>query len=347
MAEVIVLGDIILDIIVHIPSYPQPGGDGIARAISIKSGGSAANTARALAQCGISTGLIGRAGNDVLAQQALADLRRAGVESALIQRDPTTCGGMMVVIVTPDGQRTMIGYRGANVHTQPGELDAAAIGAADWLHLSGYALLAAPQRKAAQRALSIAHRAGVRISLDPGLEIARQDAALVHSLLPQIDVLFPNLDELYALAAPADNVRDALRSLHRQNVAAIALKLGDRGCVLSTRGVRIDVPAFSTPVIDTTGAGDAFAAGLIAGQMHGLDLRACGLWANALGALTASVEGSHAPDLETLGLFLQKHMQLARWRDDRAALQELDGHIKELAAKRAINDQPRPRQQKT
>lgn len=299
MRNAIVLGDLILDMIAHIPRYPQPGGDGIAQRLLIKSGGSAANTARALARCGISTALIGRTGNDVFAQQALAELDGIGVDTSLIQRDPHTSSGLMFITVTPDGQRTMFGYRGANVATSPQEIEPDAIRAARWLHVSGYALLRAPQREAALAALAIARGAGIVTSLDPGLEAVLHNRTLLDALLPGIDVLFPNQDELCALTG-SDDVQAALNTLCERGVTTIALKLGAHGCMLHQPGQTLAIPALPVSVTDTTGAGDAFAAGFIAGQIHGLDLLACGIWANAMGALAASVEGSHAPGKDEL-----------------------------------------------
>ena len=312
MDKTIVLGDIILDLIAHIPRYPQPGGDGIARNVLIKSGGSAANTARALARCGISTGLIGRTGNDVFAQQVLAELDATGVNTTLIQQDRDMSSGLMFITVTPDGQRTMFGYRGANTRTSPRELDANAIRAARWLHVSGYALLEAPQKDAALRAIAIARTAGAKIGLDPGLEIALCDAALLNSLLSDIDVLFPNEDELRALAG-VDDIQVSLDKLCDRGITTIALKLGANGCMLHEQGKTVCIPAFSVSVVDTTGAGDAFAAGFIAGQTHGLDLRTCGVWANAMGALAAAVEGSYAPEKNELAAFLRHHASSPRW----------------------------------
>ncbi|MBN1580110.1 MAG: carbohydrate kinase family protein [Anaerolineae bacterium] len=313
MSKVIVLGDIILDMIAHIPRYPQPGGDGIARSVLIKSGGSAANTARALARCGIATSLISRTGNDVFAQQALAELDRVGVDMSLIQRDQDTSSGLMFITVTPDGQRTMFGYRGANARTYANELDEDAIRGTLWLHVSGYALLQEPQREAALCALAIARSAGIKISLDPGLEIVLCDAELLDSLLPEIDVLMPNEDELLALSGADDNIERSMHKLGGRGIPIIALKLGANGCMLYERGDVVHVPAFSVPAVDTTGAGDAFAAGFIAGQTLGLDLRACGVWANAMGALAASVEGSYAPAQDELAAFMQHHALSPKW----------------------------------
>ena len=316
MPQVFALGDIMIDIIAHIPRYPRPGGDGIAQHVTIKSGGSAANTARALARCGIDSGLIGRLGSDLFARQAWVALQAAGVDLAMVQQDDTQSSGFMFITVTPDGQRTMIGYRGANVRTDPAQIDPGSIRRARWLHISGYALLQPPQADAARQALDIARRAGLQTSLDPGLEAILDNRARVWAMLDQIDVLLPNEDELQALLKERLD-SPARAALHRQGIRLLALKRGEKGCLLCDRENEIAVPAFPIEVVDTTGAGDAFAAGLIAGCLHGLDLAARGLWANAMGALAASARGAHMPDQDKLGTFLQRqrdHPNMSSWQ---------------------------------
>jgi ribokinase len=310
---VIALGDINRDIIARIPRYPEPGGDGVASALWTGDGGSAANTARGLAQCGISAGLIGRVGCDAQGEELLRQLQAAGVDTSLVQRDPDVASGLMFITVTPDGQRTMIGYRGANARTCAEEIDPQAVRTARWLHISGYALLGPPQVHAALYALQVAAAAGLRVSLDPGLEAARQKPALIHSLLDQIDLLLPSEEEARALTG-AHDPRAALESLHAQGARTVALKQGPRGCLLSDGGVPSLVPAFPIEVLDTTGAGDAFAAAFLAGQVCGLSLRACGLWANALGAWAASAPGGAMPELAALLAYLRQEQDEARWR---------------------------------
>ena len=182
-----------------------------------------------------------------------------GQETGFLGKNPVFNNGIMFVAVTPDGQRTMFGYRGANVRLDPDGLDVGAIRAARWLHISGYALLAPPQSKVALRALSIARDAGLQISLDPGLEIVLREPALVRALLPCVDVLLPNEDELGTLIGAGDP-QEALFRLHRGGVPTVALKLGARGCLLSANcgrsaqhrmrasaRQRVQVPAFRSP----------------------------------------------------------------------------------------------------
>ncbi len=322
MPTVIAFGDVNLDMIAHVPRYPQPGGDGLATDFVVREGGSAANTARALACCGISVCLIGRVGNDPIGRQLLENLRSAGVDVSLIQHDSDVASGVMFIVVTPDGQRTMFGYRGANARTSAYELQPDAIRDADWLHLSGYALIESPQSGAALRTLAIASTSGVRISLDLGLEIVLRESRLVDMLLPHVDILFPNREEAQALTG-AEEPATMIATLHDKGVPTVALKLGSEGCVIGCGDELCRVPAFAVDVVDTTGAGDAFAAGFLAARIRGFDLRTCGLWANALGAIAASVEGGALPDRELVCSFLRersRHRRWSGWEDEFGAI---------------------------
>lgn len=316
MPEVIVLGDINLDLVAHLAQYPSHGRDELASALVTRGGGSAANTAQALARCGISTALIGCVGADALARELLDELQASGVDVSPVQCEPATASGLVFVAVTPDGQRTMFTYRGANVRTSPQGLDPGAIRGARWLHVSGYALLEPPQADAAYRALVLAHHAGLEISLDPGPAWVAHQPPESCALLPYVGTFLPNEDEAWTQVGvddPADDPIEAIRRLEQAGVPATALKLGARGCLIGDGTSTCHVPAFQVPVADTTGAGDAFAAGWIAGHIRGLSARACGLWANAMGAIVAGSPRGRGLNRQAVARFLREHERRPRW----------------------------------
>lgn len=314
MAQVIVLGDINLDIIAHIARYPQPGGDGLASRACLRPGGSAANTALTLAHCGIEAAIIGRVGVDALGTQLLADLQAGGVDVSLAQRDPDLPTGIMFIVVTPDGERTMFGFRGANVRTDPAGIPVTSFDHARHFHLSGYALLEPPQREAALCALELARNAGLSTSLDAGLEILIQQGNLVRALLPQVDLFFPNLDEAELLTGTRDPEAAAVR-LRAQGVKVVALKLGGQGCLVAAADGVFAVPPFEVEVCDTTGAGDAFDAGVICGHLRGLNWRAAALLGNALGALVVASENNRKEAIacKNVVAFLRQQRNLPHW----------------------------------
>ena len=316
MSQVVVLGDINVDIITHISHYPQPGEDGIARQAGLYSGGSASNTAWVLARCGIDVGLIARVGRDALAAQVLVELLDVGIDGHQMQYDPEFMTGVMFVAVTPDGERTMFGYRGANVRLDPDLLCPDDIAHASVLHISGYSLLESPQRDAALRALDIACQAGIKVSLDVGVELAQSSTDQVRELLPLVDWIFPNELESEYLIGHA-NGPQAVEQFLNHGLEAVSLKLGKTGCVIGTREGIFSVPAFEVEVQDTTGAGDSFDAGIIAGRLGGLSWRTSGLLANALGGLAVSVVGAgeSLPGLTEATQFLEQQVDNGMWRD--------------------------------
>jgi ribokinase len=316
VCRVVTLGDINVDIIASIPRYPAPGGDGLAERAEVHSGGSAANTATVLANFGVDVGIIGRVGKDAFAEQALARLAEAGVDLRCIQRDDAIMTGLMFIPVTPDGERTMFGYRGANPRLEPALLNEGYISQADVFHLSGYALLAEPQRSAARKAVEMAHRAGVTISLDIGLEAAAKATEEVKTLLPLVDLIFPNRSEAEHLTGSSD-VKGAVRTLLRHRTKTVALKLGEQGCAVGGEGEMFSAPTFAVEVQDTTGAGDSFDAGFILGRLWGLGARQSAILANALGALAASAVGAGdaLPGPEKARALLQRCLSDPGWQD--------------------------------
>jgi ribokinase len=316
MRQVVTMGDINIDVISHIHHYPQKGGEGLAEQGQIYCGGSAANTAIVLGRFGVDVGIIGRVGEDVLAPLALAALDEAGVDGQCIQRDPETITGIILVAVTPDGERTMFGCRGANVRTDPSLLNDDYIAQARIFHLSGYSLLATPQRDAALRALKVAQEAGLTVTADLGLEAVMRVTDRAKAILPQVDILFPSQPEAEYLTDRPD-IEEAIEVLLDYGVGVVALKLGKRGCAIGSAGGIFTVPGLAVSPVDTTGAGDSFDAGIILGRLEGWSWRESALLADALGALTASVEGAGTSLAERgeVRAFLEARRDQPSWQD--------------------------------
>jgi len=293
MPDVVALGDVNIDIIARFPFYPAEGQDALATSTEFHCGGSAANSAMALARMGFDVSLISRVGVDPLAEKALNDLTQAGVQPDSLQRDLTVATGLMYVIVTSSGERTILGHRGANVRTDPHKIREEVVREARLFHLSGYALLTDPQRSAALLALEMACRHGLTVSLDPGLSVSQSALDEMHALLPVIDILQPNLAEAQRLTGLSDS-GECVRSLLEAGAKVVALKLGREGCLIgSDRGLD-RVPGFRVPARDSTGAGDYFAAGLIAGFLGALTWRGAAVLGNAMGAAAVARIGAGA-----------------------------------------------------
>jgi ribokinase len=336
MPDVVSLGDVNIDIIARFPSYPAEGQDALATSMEFHCGGSAANSAMALARMGFDVSLISRVGVDPLVSKALDDLAQAGVRSDSLQRDLTVATGLMYVIVTSSGERTILGHRGANVCTDPHQIREEIIREARLFHLSGYALLADPQRSAALLALEMACRHGLTVSLDPGLAVSQSALDEMYALLPVVDILLPNLAEAQKLTGLSDSI-DCARSLSEAGAGLVALKLGREGCLVSSDQGVTHVPGFRVRACDSTGAGDYFAAGLVAGFLGALTWCGAAVLANAMGAAAVARVGAGASvprAREVLDLLLD-HLDRVAGSEEAAPIAEAVTYVRKLAVQPA------------
>ncbi len=290
MVDVVVFGDINADVLMSIPDYPASGSDALASQVSLSQGGSAANSAVVLAKLGLQIGMIGRTGNDHWAQVARAPLGDFGVDMRSVSTDQDTGTGLIFIPVTTSGERTLFSYRGANTRIKPEDIDPNLISSAHVLHLSGYNFLFSPQKETAWWAVETARENNTRLSLDSGEAPVYQAKSELQRLLPMLDLLVLGEQEALLLSG-VDSIDAALGSLLDLGVRVIGLKLGRAGCRLADQYQTITIPSFDVPSIDSTGAGDAFSAGLIYSYLNKFNLPAAGLFANALGGLATTVWG--------------------------------------------------------
>ncbi|PSJ63046.1 carbohydrate kinase family protein [Pseudaminobacter soli (ex Li et al. 2025)] len=296
MPAVAILGDINVDLTLQVAAYPPEGGEGIAERQMHGIGGSATNTALILARLGQPVRFIGRTGADAWGDWCTVEMAAAGIDTRWISRDAEEPTQLNIVVVGASGERTMFSYRGANVKLGADDVKPAALAETALLHLSGYALLKAPQSNAALRAVDLARTANIPITLDIPSGIAGAIGPAVTGLLPEIDTLF--LGELDAKLLGSQGQQATLdaaaHGLIEAGATNVVIKRGAEGSVLYRKGQEIHSPAVKVDVIDTTGAGDAFAAGYIFGSLAGLSVPATGALANVAGAIAASNLGPSA-----------------------------------------------------
>jgi ribokinase len=259
-----VLGDVMVDVVAHLDGAVAPGSDAPAR-IAFHGGGSAANVAAWLAAAGIRPALVARVGEDDRGRSAGAELRAAGVDARLTA-DPERPTGTCVVLVAPGGERTMIPDAAAGDRLAPGDLPDELLAAGQHLHVAGYALLRDGSRAAARSAIERARARRMTVSVDPSSAALLSPAFL--ELTRGADLLLPNASEATALTGEPHPERAARRLA--ESVPEAVVKLGELGALWTdgreTR--RVAAPSVAAP-IDTTGAGDAFAAGLLAARLDG------------------------------------------------------------------------------
>ena len=283
-------GDINVDVLMSISSYPQPGEDATAAEVVLRPGGSAANTAVALTKLGVETSMIGCTGDDAWADIALEPLAKAGVDIHNVRRDPGKSTGLIFIPVTPNGERTMFSYRGANPRISASEIEPQTLANSSILHLSGYNFLVSPQKDASYRAVELAQDMGIDLSMDIGTAPAAQAKDELERILPLLNLVILGSDEAGDLLS-SQTPEEAISALLERGVSMVAYKLGQDGCIVADHTSTHRLPAFEVETIDTTGAGDAFCAGMLFARLHDLSLPAAGLLANALGGLATTVWG--------------------------------------------------------
>jgi sugar/nucleoside kinase (ribokinase family) len=255
------------------------------------SGGSAANSMAGIAALGLDAAFIGQVAADQLGEIFAHDMTSLGVrfETPPLQPPPPT--GRCLILVTPDAQRTMNTCPGASHELSPNALDEALIGSASITFLEGYLWGPERPRTAMLRAAEIAHAAGraVAFTLSESLCIpGRREGVMGMIDGGTVDILFGNEDEIRHLTG-CGVLEDCIAGL-APKVRVLVITRGAAGALALERGRRVDVPAAPVAqVLDTTGAGDLFAAGFLAARCRGAPLAAC----LEAGALCAAEVISH------------------------------------------------------
>ena len=254
------------------------------------SGGSAANTLAGLASLGGKGAYIGKVRNDQLGGVFTHDIQAAGVD---FRSWPATEGpptARCLIFVTPDAQRTMQTYLGVSVELSSEDIDPEAIGSAQITYLEGYLFDKEAAKEAFVKAAELAHAAGRKVALrlsDPFC-VGRHRAAFQHLVAGHIDILFANEAEITSLFEVDDFT--AAAELVRGQCDIAALTRSEKGSVIVTADEMVEAPAEPVDrVVDTTGAGDLYAAGVLFGLTRGYELAACG----RIGSIAAAEIISH------------------------------------------------------
>ena len=254
------------------------------------SGGSGANTVAGAASLGGRAAFIGKVADDQLGEVFAHDMKAIG---AAFDTAPLTGGAATarcLINVTPDGERTMCTYLGACVELGPADVSAALVEGAAILYLEGYLFDPPEARRAFAKAAGLARGAGrsIALTLSDAFVVERHRAALLGFIESQVDILFANESEILGLFETADFEAAATAIAGRVQIAAITRSA--KGSIVLAGGGRHLVPAFPVDsVIDTTGAGDQYAAGFLIGFAAGRPLDAC----SRLGSLAAAEVISH------------------------------------------------------
>lgn len=268
-----------------------------------QSGGSAANTIAGIASFGGRCAYIGKVADDATGNVFRHDMKAQNIDfdtPADNESDIPTARCM--IFVTPDAERTMATYLGVSTELAPDDLDSAKIRNAQVTYLEGYLFDKELAKEAFHAAAIMAHTAGklVALTLSDPFCVERHRADFLTLIDGHIDILFANEQELLSLYQTSD-LADALKRVG-ETVSVCAVTQGEKGATILFHGQQFDIPATPiTQLVDTTGAGDMFAAGFLYGFTKGMDPQQCGvLGARAAASIISHIGARPEIDFKTL-----------------------------------------------
>lgn len=292
--DVSAIGFYVLDILGRPVTGIPPGGRAyFIDEITMTVAGTAGGTAVACAVLGLATRAVGAVGDDELGDIMLGAMRRRGLDLALVRQIAGVPTSATILPVRPNGERPALHVPGSAAHftLAPAELDGALD--ARFVHIGGTGLLRAFDGEPTQRTFRRAKELG-RVTTFDLIQATAETFALVEPVLPYVDYFIPSLEEAAEMAGIAD-AEDVTRFYLDRGVGTCVLTMGSEGALIAdSKGTRLRIAAFDVPVSDTTGCGDAFTAGFIAGLHRGWDLEQCGRFAAATAAIVATGLGSNA-----------------------------------------------------
>ncbi|MDR1678776.1 MAG: adenosine kinase [Prevotellaceae bacterium] len=253
-------------------------------------GGSASNTISGMAKLGIRCGFIGKIGDDEVGVFFKNDSQENGVRTHLMQSD--LLSGQCVVLVSPDGERTMCTYLGAACELTADNLSVHDFGGYDYFHIEGYLV---QNHDLIRCAVQLAKQEGLKVSLDmASFNVVEENREFLLEIIRDfVDIVFANEEEAQALTGKS--VRESLDEI--AEICEIAVvKTGKNGSLIKTRGEVTAIEAIEANCVDTTGAGDLYASGFLYGLCHGLSVEKCGQIGSILAGNVVEVVGAKMDD---------------------------------------------------
>ncbi len=299
--DVVTIGHILLDLRFCVDRFASPDKESVITSQSHGVGGSAANVAIGVRRLGGRSAVIGKVGFDDFGKNALEDLVREGVDVSNVKIQATNGRtGFTIVIIDATGQILMYGYKGVAEELLPDEVDTSVFERARAVHIASLRL------DTATYAARVAREKGVFVSWDPGRVQARLGLEKLRPIISLADLVLPNEVEAREITGEED-VRRAADVLHDAGARIVVIKRGSRGVYVSTRDEEFEVPAYLPgKVVDTTGAGDALAAGILVG-LKKFPLREAVRFATVVAGIKVTRLGSHEiPSMQEVEAELRK-----------------------------------------
>jgi len=289
--DVVCLGILVADVIARpVDAAPFAGSLGLVDEIEVHAGGCAVNAASALVALGLGASIVGKVGDDLFGDYLLGVLDERRVARDGVLRDEHAGTSTSVVLVDSSGERTFLHVPGANSALTEGELDPELLYAGRALHLAGALVMEGLDGGPFARIAADARRRGIITSLDTVWDPTGRWSRL-EPCLPHLDYLLPSLAEGRALSGRTEPPEVAAW-LRARGVRNVLLTMGADGCYVAGGGFEGRVPAPLVDAVDGTGAGDAFAAGVLYGALRGRSLESCARLGCAAGAIASTTVGA-------------------------------------------------------
>lgn len=256
----------------------------------LTSGGSAANTMRTLASLGGHGGYLGKIGKDSFGEKFKNDFERKGINTHL--KYSTTDTGKVMALVSPDSERTMATYLGAAAELQPEDFTLELFENYQYLYIEGYLVF---NHKLIQTGVEMAKQKGLKVAIDlASFNVVEANLEFLKNLVRNyVDIVFANEEE--AKSFTGKEPAEALHELAEMCELAV-VKIGKKGSFIKKAGKVIEVESIEANAIDTTGAGDSYAAGFLYGLTNNYDLETCGKIASLISGKVVEVMGPNLPD---------------------------------------------------
>lgn len=286
MGVVTCVGIIVADVLAKsIDNYPNKGKLELVEQLELHLGGCASNAAVNLAKIGVKTSVIGKVGNDGFGSFVVNEIKNAGVITSGIKVSNKSLTSASVVFVHNNGERSFLHHLGANADFTLDDIDFSIVNQSKILFVAGALLMPMLDGIPTAELLKNTKEAGVITVMDTAWDSTGKWMKLIEPCLPHLEYFIPSFEEAEMISGKhvPEEIADVFL---RYGVKNVVIKLGANGCLIkSCTGEKYLIEAFKVDkVVDTTGAGDSFAAGFISGLVHGWNLEMCGKFANAVGA---------------------------------------------------------------
>jgi ribokinase len=300
--DVIGMGALLVDRIASLDYFPKVDGETFVGSLEVRPGGSAANFAVACSRLGLKSGFIGMIGDDSEGNFLREDLRKEGVDTSGVVSTNVYPTGQVYIALDREGKRMMFAFSGAANALNEKDINVKYIASSKFLHIADLKNVK-PLIAAAKKAQD----AETKVSLNPGELIAVQGYDEIKGLLSNVDVFISSRNEVNQIFR-TENLEYAIKKVFKSGPEIAVITLGSEGCIVADSWeVLHRVPAFKTEVVDTTGAGDAFCAGLLTMLVEGKGLIEAARFASAVAALKITRLGARSlPTRKEVEEFLSK-----------------------------------------